>query len=87
MLLMVLQRLVRCLWISRLSWVLVRGKYLQAGLHAVEASYVSASSLSAFRAAVVRSVCSCKMPLADTPFILNLLDACPQITLTCTMSR
>ena len=35
---------------------LVRGKYLPAGLHAVEASYVSASSLSAFRAAVVVSV-------------------------------
>ena len=28
---------------------LVRGKYLPAGLHAAEASYVSASSLSSFR--------------------------------------
>ena len=43
---------------------LVREKYLPAGLHAVEASYVSASSLSAFRAAAVRSVRSVKMPLA-----------------------
>ena len=30
---------------------LVRGKYLPAGLHAAEASYVSSSSISAFRAA------------------------------------
>ena len=53
---------------------LVLEKYLPAGLHAVEASYVSASSLSAFRAAIVRSVWSGKMPLADTPVVLNLLD-------------
>ena len=53
---------------------LARGKNLLAGLHAVDASYVSASSLSAFRAAVVRSVCCCKMPLASTSVILNLLD-------------
>ena len=32
---------------------LIRGKQLPAGLHAVEASYVSASSLSAFLAAIV----------------------------------
>ena len=31
---------------------LVRGKYLPAGLHAAEASYVSSSSSSAFRAAM-----------------------------------
>ena len=53
---------------------LVRGKYLPAGLHAAEASYVSASSLSSFRAATVRSVWSSKMPLASTPVILSFLD-------------
>ena len=53
---------------------LVRGKYLPAGLHAAEASYVSSSSISAFRAAIVRSVWSSKMPLANTPAVLNLLD-------------
>ena len=53
---------------------LARGKHLPAGLHADEASYVSASSVSAFRAAIVRSVWSCKMPLANTPAVLNLLD-------------
>ena len=58
----------------RVKLGLVRGKYLPAGLHAAEASYVSSSSISAFRAAVVRSVWSTKMPLANTPSILNLLD-------------
>ena len=53
---------------------LVRGKYLPAGLHAAEASYVSSSSVSAFLAAIVRAVWSSKMPLADAPAILNLLD-------------
>ena len=53
---------------------LVRGKYLPAGLHAAEASYVSSSSISAFRAVIVRSVWSTRMPLANTPAILNLLD-------------
>ena len=53
---------------------LVRGKYLPAGLHAAEASYVSSSSISACRAAIVRSVWSSKMPLANGPAILNLLD-------------
>ena len=53
---------------------LVRGKYIPAGLHAAEASYVSSSSISAFRAAIVRAVWSTKMPLANTPAILNLLD-------------
>ena len=52
----------------------VRGKYLLAGLHAAEASYVSSSSISAFRAAIVRAVWSSKMPLANAPAILNLLD-------------
>ena len=53
---------------------LVRGKYLLAGFHAAEASYVSSSSISAFRAAIVRAVWSTKMPLAKTLAILNLLD-------------
>ena len=53
---------------------LVRGKYLSAGLHAAEASYVSSSSISAFRAAIVRAVRSSKMPLASAPPILDLLD-------------
>ena len=33
------------------------------------------SSLSAFRDAIVWAVWSSKMPLADTPAVLNLLDA------------
>ena len=33
---------------------LVRGKFIPAGLHAAEASYVSSSSISAFRSAIVR---------------------------------
>ena len=41
---------------------LVRGKYLPAGFHAAEASYVSSSSISAFRAAIVRAVWSAQMP-------------------------
>ena len=53
---------------------LARGKYLPAGLHAAEASCVSSSSISAFRAAFVRAVWSSKMPLANAPAILNLLD-------------
>ena len=53
---------------------LVRCKYIPAGFHAVEASCVSSSSLSAFGAATVRAVWSSKMPLAVTPSILSLLD-------------
>ena len=53
---------------------LIRDTYLPAGLHAVEASYVSSSSISAFRTAIVRAVWSSKMPLANAPAILNLLD-------------
>ena len=59
---------------SQVKLGLVRGKYLPAGLHAAEASYVSSSSISAFRSAIVRSVWSSKMPLANAPGILNLLD-------------
>ena len=53
---------------------LVRGKYLPAGLHAAEASYVSSSSICAFMAAIVRAVWSSKMPLASAPAVLNLLE-------------
>ena len=53
---------------------LARGQYLPAGLHAAEASYVFSSSISAFRAAIVRAVWSSKMPLANAIPILNLLD-------------
>ena len=53
---------------------LVRGKYLPVGLHAAEASYVSSSSFSAFRAAIVRAVWSSKMLLANAPALLSLLD-------------
>ena len=52
---------------------LVRGTFFPAGLHAAEASYVPASSLSAFRAAIVRAVWPSKMPLANTPAVLNSL--------------
>ena len=47
-----------------------------AGLHAVEASYVSVSvsSPGAFRADIVRSVWSSKVPLDNIPVVLNLLD-------------
>ena len=56
----------------KLGWV--RGQYIRAGLHAAEASYVSSSSICALRAAFVRAVWSSKMPLANAPAILNLLD-------------
>ena len=58
----------------RVKLGMVRGKHLPAGLHAAEASYVSSSSISAFGAAIVRAVWSTKMPLANSPAILNLLD-------------
>ena len=58
----------------RVKLGLVRGKYLPAGLHAAEASYVSSSSISAFRAAIVRAVWSSRCLLQMLPAILNLLD-------------
>ena len=69
-----LLQLVLYLWDFQVKLGLVRGKYLPAGLHAAEASYVSSSSISAFRAAIVRAVWSSKMPLANVPAILNLLE-------------
>ena len=51
------------------------GARLDAGLHAAEASYVSSSSISAFRTAVVRAVWSSKclltMPL---PFLIFSME-------------
>ena len=58
----------------RVKLGLVRGKYLLAGLHVAEASYVFSSSISAVKAAIVRAVWSSKKPLASAPAILNLLD-------------
>ena len=49
------------------------GKYLLAGLHAVEASHVS-TSLASFRVAIGRAVWSSRMPMASTSAILSLLD-------------
>ena len=66
--------LVLYLWWFHVKLGLVRGKYLPAGLHAAEASCISSSAMSAFRAAIVRAVWSSKMPLANAPAILNLLD-------------
>ena len=43
---------------------------MPVALHAAEASYVSASSLSAFRAAIVRAVWSNEMPLANARVVL-----------------
>ena len=53
---------------------LVRGKYLPAGLHAAEASYVSSLSISALGLPLFERFGPSKMPLADAPAILNLLD-------------
>ena len=45
------------MWLLWAPCLLVGGKYIPAGLHAAEASYVSSSSsLGAFRAAIVRAV-------------------------------
>ena len=54
--------------------LLVRGKFLAAGLHAAEASYVASSSTITFKPAIVRAVWSSEMPLANAPAVLNLLD-------------
>ena len=49
---------------------LVRGKHLPAGLHVAEASYVSSSSISAFRAAIVCAVRFSEMLLANALAVL-----------------
>ena len=67
-LLLVLQLLVPCLLVFRSSWDWFGVSFFPAGLHAAEASYVSG------RAAIIRAVWSGKMPLANTPAVLNLLD-------------
>ena len=41
----------------------------------MDESYVSASALSIFRPAVVRSFLSSKMPLANVPVVLHLLGS------------
>ena len=69
-LLLGLLRSVLCLLGFRLSWV----SFVANIFLAAEASYVSSSSISAFGAAIVRSVWSSKMPLAHTPAVLNLPD-------------
>ena len=66
--------LVRYFWVFRSSWAWPEGKNIPAGLHAAEASYVSSSSLSAFRAAIGWAVWSSKMLVSSTLVILNLLD-------------
>ena len=45
---LVLLLLVLYFWGFQVKLGLVRGKYLPAGLHAAEASYVSSSSIGAF---------------------------------------
>ena len=65
---------------------IVRGKYLSAGLHAAEASYVSSSSISAFRAAIVRAVWSSKMPLANPLLFLTCLMGLLMLILLSTLS-
>ena len=49
---------------------LVRGKYLPAGLHAAEASYVSSSPISAFRAGFLR--CLLPTPLQFSISLMGL---------------
>ena len=61
------------LWVFRSNWGQLVMKYPPAGLHAVEASRVS-SFFPALRAAIDRAVWSSKMPLANAPASLNLLD-------------
>ena len=48
----------------------MRGKYLPAGLHAVEASHVSVSSLASLRAAIGRAAWSSK----KCPWLVLLLS-------------
>ena len=61
--------------VAKVKLALVMGKHLPAGLHAAEASYVSASSFCSFRAALVRFVWSSEMPFTSTPVIRSLLDS------------
>ena len=59
----------------RVKLGLVRGKFLSwLVCMLLRLLMFSSSSISAFRAAIVRSVWSTRMPLANTPAILNLLD-------------
>ena len=53
---------------------MVRSKYLPGGLHGCEGAAVSVTALSSFRAAIARAVWSKKLPMTNTPALLNLLD-------------
>ena len=73
-LLSVLLLLVPYLWGFWLNWVLFVVSLFLLVCMPLRLSYVSSSSISAFRAAIGRSVWSSKMPLANAPAILSLLD-------------
>ena len=53
---------------------MVRSKYLLGGLHGCEGAAVSVTALSSFRSAITRAVWSKKLPMTNTPALLNLLD-------------
>ena len=53
---------------------MVRSKYLLGGLHGCEGAAVSVTALSSFRSAIARAVWSKKLPMTNTPALLNLLD-------------
>ena len=53
---------------------MVRSKYLPGGLHGCEGAAVSVTALSSFRSAISRAVWSKKLPMTNTPALLNLLD-------------
>ena len=53
---------------------MVRSKYLPGGLHGCEGAAVSVTALSSFRSAISRAVWSKKLPMINTPALLNLLD-------------
>ena len=81
----VLLQLVLYLWVFRLSWGWFVVSIFPAGLHAAEASHLSSSSISAFRAAIVRAIWSSKMPLGNDPAILNLLEGLLELILLFTL--
>ena len=53
---------------------MVRSTYLLGGLHGCEGAAVSVTALSSFRTAISRAVWSLKLPMTNTPALLNLLD-------------
>ena len=54
---------------------MVRSKFLPGGLHGCEGAAVSVTALSSFRSAISRAVWSKKLPMTNTPALLNLLDS------------